>query len=60
MFAIVMCLMLLMCTLTICSSVLCVLMVQGMPVVLNVMLSLMSVIGLPLDLCDLSMHTLVK
>ena len=43
MFAIVMCLVLLMCILTILSSVLCVLMIDGMSVVVNVMLSLMSV-----------------
>ena len=42
MFAIVICLVLLMCTLTICSYVLCVLMVEGMSVVVKVMLSLMS------------------
>ena len=41
MFAIVICLVLLMCTLTILSYVLCVLMVKGMSVVVNVM-SLMS------------------
>ena len=35
MFAIVICLVLLMCTLTILSSVLCVLMVEGMSVVVN-------------------------
>ena len=39
MFAIVLCLVLLMCTLTILSSVLCVLIVEGMSVVVNVMLS---------------------
>ena len=37
MFAIVICLELLMCTLTIGSSVLCVLIVEGMSVVVNVM-----------------------
>ena len=42
MFAIVTCLVLLMYTLTISSSVLCVFMVEGMSVVVNVMLSLMS------------------
>ena len=46
MFAIVICLVLLMCTLTIQSSVLCVLMVDGMSVLVNVMLSLMSVMSL--------------
>ena len=40
MFAIVICLVLLMCTLTISSSMLCVLIVKGMSVVVNVMLSL--------------------
>ena len=39
MFAIVICLVLLMCTMTICSSVLCELIVEGMYVVVNVMLS---------------------
>ena len=42
MFAIVICLVLLMCILAISSSVLCLLMVEGMSVVVNVMLSLMS------------------
>ena len=60
MFAIVICLMLLMCTLTICSSVLCVLIVEGMSVVLNVKLSLMSVMSLPPALCNLSVRTAVK
>ena len=40
--AIVICLVLVMCTLTILGSVLCVLMVEGMPVVVNVILSLMK------------------
>ena len=48
MFAIVICLVLLMCTLTIRSSVLCVLIVEGMSVVVNVMLSLMNVMSPPL------------
>ena len=48
MFAIVMCLVLLMCTLTISSYVLRVLMVEGMSVVVNRMLSLMSVMRPPL------------
>ena len=48
MFTIVICLVLLMCTLTICSSVVCVLMVEGMSVVVNVMLSLRSVMSPPL------------
>ena len=42
--AIVICLVLLMCTLTIRSYVLCVLMVEGKSFVVNIMLSLMSVI----------------
>ena len=45
MFAIVICLVLLMCTLTIRSFVLCVLMGEGMSVLMNVMLSLMSVMS---------------
>ena len=53
------CLVLLICTLTIWSSVLCVLMVKGMSVVVNVMLSLMSVTP-PSTLCNLSGHTVVK
>ena len=59
MFAIVICLVLLMCTLTISSYVLCVLMVEGMSVVVNVMLSLMSVMSPPPTLCDLSVRTVV-
>ena len=39
---------------------LCVLIVEGMSVVVNVMLSLMSVISPPPTLCNLSMHTAVK
>ena len=54
MFAIVICLVLLMCTLTILSYVLCVLMVEGMFVVVNLMLSLMRLMSPPLALCDLS------
>ena len=60
MFAIVMCLVLLICTLTIRSYVLCVLMVEGMSVVVNVMLSLMSVMSTPIALCDLSVRMVVK
>ena len=60
MFAIVICLVLFMCTLTICSSVLCVLMVEGMSVVVNVMLSLMSVMDPHPALCNLSVRTVVK
>ena len=58
MFAIVMCFVLLMCTLT--TSVLCVLIVGGMSVVVNVMLSLMSVMSPPPALCNLSVRTDVK
>ena len=39
---------------------LCVLIVEGMSVVVNVMLSLMSVISQPPALCNLSVHTAVK
>ena len=60
MFAIVICLVLLMCTLIFLSSVLCVLMVEGMSVVVNVMLSLMSVMSPHLALCNLSVRTVVK
>ena len=61
MFAIVICLVLLMCTLTILSSVLCELMVEGMSVVVNVMLSLMSLCDEPPPaLCNLSVCTIVK
>ena len=49
-----------MCTLTIWSSVLCVLMVEGMSVVVNVMLSLMSVMSPPPALGNLSLRTVVK
>ena len=60
MFAIVICLVLSMCTLTIWSSMLCVLIVEGMSVVVNVMLSLMSVMSPPPALCNLSVRTDVK
>ena len=60
MFAIVICLVLLMCTLTFGSTVLCVLMVEGMSVVVNVMLSLMSVMSPPPALCNLSLRTVVR
>ena len=60
MFAIVTCLVLLMCTLTISSSVLYVLLVEGMSVVVNVMLSLMSVMSPPPAFCNLSARTVVK
>ena len=38
----------------------CVLMVEGMSVVVNVMLSLMSVMSSPPALCNLSVRTVVK
>ena len=60
MFAIVICLVLLVCTLTIWSNVLCVLIVEGMSVVVNVMLSLMSVMSPPPALYNLSVRTAVK
>ena len=60
MLAIVICLVLLMCVLTIRSSVLCVLMVEGMSVVVHVMLSLMSVMIPPPALCNISLRTVVK
>ena len=41
-------------------SVLCVLMVEGMSVVVNVMLSLMRVMSPPPALCNLSLRTVVK
>ena len=47
-----MCLVLLMCTLTIYSFVLCVLMVEGMFVVVNVMVFPKSVMSPSPDLCD--------
>ena len=42
------------------KSVLCGLMVEGMSVVVNVMLSLMSVMSPPPASCNLSVHTMVK
>ena len=60
MFTIVMCLVLLMCTLTILCSVSCVFMVDGMSVVVNVMLSLLSVMSPPSALCKLSVRTVLK
>ena len=60
MFAIVICLVLFMCILTISSSVLCLLMVECMSVVVNVMVSLMSVMSPPLVLCNISVRTVVK
>ena len=38
----------------------CVLMVKGMSLVINVMLSLMSVMSTPPALCNLSLRTVVK
>ena len=60
MFAIVICLVLLMCTLTIGSSVLCVLIVECIFVVVNVILSLMSLMSPHPALCNLSVRTAVK
>ena len=60
MFAIVICLVLLICAMSIKSPVLCVFMVEGMSVVVNVMLSLMSVMSSPHALCNLSARTVVK
>ena len=60
MFAIVIYLVLCMCTLTILSSVLCVLMVEDMYVVVNVMWSLLRVMSPPPAFCDLSARTVVK
>ena len=60
MFVIVMCLVLLMCTVTIWSDVLCALMVEGASLVVNVMLSLMSVMSPSPALCNLSVRTVVK
>ena len=59
MFAMVMCLVLVKCTLTVWSSVLCVLIELGMIVVVNAMLSLMKVMSPPPDLCVLSLRTVV-
>ena len=60
MFTIVICLVLLMCTLTILIYVLCVLIVEGMYVVVNVMLCLISVISPLTAVCNISEHTVVK
>ena len=60
MFAIVICFVLLTYTLSIGSSVLCVFMVKGMSVVVNVMLSIMSVMIPPPALCNLSARSVVK
>ena len=58
MVAIVICLVLLMCTLS--SYVLCEIMVEGMSVVVNVMLSLMSLMSTSPALCNLLAHTVIK
>ena len=42
------------------SIVISVFMVEGMSVVVNVMLSLMSVMSPPPALCNLSVHTVVR
>ena len=55
MFVIVICLVLLMCTLTIIDHQV----VEGMSVVVNVMLSLMRVMSPPPALCNLSARTVV-
>ena len=60
MFAIVMCLVLLMCTLTIGSSVMCLFMVECMSVIVNVILCIISVVSPPAALCNLKLCTLVK
>ena len=57
MFATVICFVFVMCTLT--SSMLCALMVLGISVVVNVMVSLISVMSPPPVLCDLSFRTVV-
>ena len=54
MFAIVMCLVLLLCTLTILSDMVCVYMVECMSVVVIVMLSQMSMMSPPPALCNLA------
>ena len=48
------------CTLTILSYILCVLLVEGMSIVMNVMLSLMSVMSPSPNLSNLLVCTLVK
>ena len=60
MYAIVICFVLLMCTLTILYSMLCGLKVEGMHVLVNVMLSLISVMSRPPALCNLLVRTVVK
>ena len=56
MFATVMCLVLPMCILISCSSVLCVLMALGMFMFIKVMSSLISMMSPPPCLCSLSVH----
>ena len=58
-FASVMCLVLPMCMLTSCSSVLCVLMGLGMFILVKVMSYLISVMSPPHCLCSLSVRTVV-
>ena len=59
MFATVMCLVLPMCILISCGSVLCVLMALGMFMFMKVMSSLISVMSLPLCLCSLYVRIVV-
>ena len=59
MFATVMCLVLPMCILISCSSVLCVLMAVGMFMFVKVMSSLISVMSPPPCLCSLSVRMVV-
>ena len=58
-FATVMCLVLPMCILISCSSVLCVLMALGMFMFVKVMSSLISVMSIPPCLCSMSMRMVV-
>ena len=44
----------------VCDVLLCVLMVEGMSVVVNIMLSVMSVMSTPPALCNLSLCTVMK
>ena len=60
MFAIVMCLVLLIWTLAICSSMLCVLMVECLSIVVKVMLSLMNVMSSPPALYNISVRTVMS
>ena len=59
MFSTVMCLVLPMCILISCSSVLCVLMALGMFVFVKVMSSLISVMSPPPCVCSLSVRMVV-